>query len=160
MHTYKRSIRLSLLSAVAFSVSAGAQEAVNGALWSDPATWPNARVPVAGDIAIIARDKDVLLDVSPPALAGLSINGKLSFSNDVDLELTTEWIVLTGELEIGTEANPHTSNATITFTDNVPDEDMMAGMGDRGIMISGVTGSPVSFEAMMAASRIARTCIS
>src|SRR5690606_10550434 len=54
-----------------------------------------------------------------------------------DLQLTTEWIVLTGELEIGTEASPHTSNATITFTDNVPGEDMMAGMGDRGIMISG-----------------------
>jgi cell migration-inducing and hyaluronan-binding protein len=58
--------------------------------WSDPATWPNRKVPVAGDKVIIARDKDVVLDVSPPALGGLSIDGKLSFSNDADLELTTE----------------------------------------------------------------------
>src|SRR5690606_26206823 len=44
-----------------------------------------------------------------------------------------------GELEIGTEASPHTANATITLTDNNPGEDRMAGMGDRGIMISGGT---------------------
>jgi cell migration-inducing and hyaluronan-binding protein len=47
--------------------------------------------------------------------------------------------MLHGELEIGTAARPHTRNATITFTDNVKGEDMMAGMGDRGIMISGGT---------------------
>jgi cell migration-inducing and hyaluronan-binding protein len=107
--------------------------------WSDPNTWPNRKVPVAGDKVIIARDKNVVLDVSPPALGGLSIDGKLSFSNDADLELTTEWIMLHGELAIGSEAAPHTRNATITFTDNTPGEDVMAGMGDRGIMISGGT---------------------
>ena len=43
-----------------------------------------------------------------------------------------------GELEIGTEARPHTSKATITLTDKVKDEQLM-GMGDRGIMLSGGT---------------------
>ncbi len=56
-----------------------------------------------------------------------------------DLELTTEWIMLHGELAIGSEASPHTRNATITLTNKVPGEDVMAGMGDRGIMISGGT---------------------
>ncbi len=107
--------------------------------WSDPATWPNHKVPVAGDKVIIGRDKDVILDVSPPALGGLSIDGKLTFANDADLELTTEWIMLHGELAIGSEASPHTRNATITLTNNVKGEDVMAGMGDRGIMISGGT---------------------
>jgi cell migration-inducing and hyaluronan-binding protein len=107
--------------------------------WSDPNTWPNRKVPVAGDKVIIARDKEVILDVSPPALGGLSVDGKLTFSNDADLELTTEWIMLHGELQIGTEARPHTRKATITFTDTVKGEDVMAGMGDRGIMISGGT---------------------
>jgi hypothetical protein len=107
--------------------------------WSDPATWPNRKVPVAGDKVTIGRDKDVVLDVSPPALGGLSIDGKLTFSNDTDLTLTTEWIMLHGELAIGTEAAPHTRTATITLTDNVKGEDVMAGMGDRGIMISGGT---------------------
>src|SRR5688572_28361081 len=107
--------------------------------WSDPATWPNRKVPVAGDKVTIGRDKDVILDVSPPALGGLSIDGKLTFANDADLELTTEWIMLHGELVIGSEASPHTRNATITLTNNVKGEDVMAGMGDRGIMISGGT---------------------
>jgi cell migration-inducing and hyaluronan-binding protein len=107
--------------------------------WSDPATWPNRKVPVAGDKVIIAKDKDVVLDVSPPALGGLSIDGKLTFASNADLELTTEWIMLHGELAIGSEATPHTRKATITLTDNVKVEDVMAGMGDRGIMISGGT---------------------
>ena len=74
--------------------------------WSDPATWPNRKVPAAGDKVTIESGKDVLLDVSPPALHGLTINGKLSFANNKDLELTTEWIMLHGELEIGTEKAP------------------------------------------------------
>ncbi|HEX5046933.1 MAG TPA: G8 domain-containing protein, partial [Gammaproteobacteria bacterium] len=107
--------------------------------WSNPDTWPNRKVPIAGDKVTIGRDKEVILDVSPPALGGLSIDGKLTFSNDADLELTTEWIMLHGELAIGSEAKPHTRNATITLTNTVKGEDVMAGMGDRGIMISGGT---------------------
>ena len=112
--------------------------------WSDPATWPNGKVPVAGDTVTIEKGKDVVLDVSPPALGSLTIDGKLSFANNRDLELTTEWILLHGELEIGTEARPHTRKATITFTNNVKDEDI-GGMGgandrsDRGIMLMGGT---------------------
>src|SRR5579863_1127851 len=77
--------------------------------WSDAATW---------------QDMNVILDVTPPALRSLTINGKLSFADNKDLELTTEWVMVHGELEIGTEAKPHTRKATITLTDNVKDEDM------------------------------------
>src|SRR5580698_1363778 len=118
-----------------------AAPAAKATKWSDPATWPNRKVPVAGDKVIIERDMDVVLDVTPPALHGLTINGKLSFADNKDLELTTEWIMVHGELEIGTEAKPHTHQATITLTDNVKDEDF-GGMGgndrsDRGIMLMG-----------------------
>ena len=80
----------------------------------------------------------MVLDVSPPALHGLTIDGKLSFANNKDLELTTEWIMLHGELEIGTEAKPHTRKATITLTNNVKDEDI-SGMG--GTMTAVTAGS-------------------
>src|SRR5579871_4840946 len=112
--------------------------------WSDPATWPNRKVPVAGDKVIIEKDKQVVLDVTPPPLNGLTINGKLSFANNKDVELTTEWIMLHGELEIGTEKAPHTRKAIITFTDNVKGEDI-SGVGgttdrvDRGILLMGGT---------------------
>jgi hypothetical protein len=107
--------------------------------WSAPATWPNGKVPVAGDAVTIPAGKEVVLDVSPPALRSLTIEGKLSFADNRDLELTTEWIMLHGELAIGTAAKPHARKATITFTDNVKGENIMAGMGDRGLMISGGT---------------------
>src|SRR5690606_5894324 len=126
-----------------FQAGAQAQDAGSPAAaatrWSDPASWPNRKVPAEGDKVVIPRGKEVILDVSPPPLGGLSIDGKLTFSSDSDLELTTEWIMLHGELEIGTADRPHARNATITFTDNVKGEDVMAGMGDRGIMISGGT---------------------
>jgi cell migration-inducing and hyaluronan-binding protein len=141
MSTKNRSFLLfSLVPAVLLgAVFAGVQAAeVKATKWSDPATWPNRKVPAAGENVEIASGKNVILDVSPPALGGLTINGKLSFANTADLELTTEWIMLHGELAIGTEAAPHTRKATITLTDNVKDEQMM-GMGDRGIMISGGT---------------------
>src|SRR6187402_1368379 len=106
--------------------------------WSDKASWPSKKVPVAGEKVEIASGKEVILDVSPPALGGLTINGKLSFADKSDLELNTEWVMVHGELAIGTEAQPFTLKATITLTNNVKDEQMM-GMGDRGIMLSGGT---------------------
>jgi len=103
--------------------------------WSDPASWPDGKVPGQGDAVTIGQDKNILLDVSPPALRSLTINGKLSFADDRDLNLTTEWIYLPGgELAIGSEAKPYKRKATITLTDNVKDEDINT-MGDRGIML-------------------------
>ena len=109
-----------------------------GKRWSDAATWPDKKVPGKDAVVTIEKDMDVVLDVNPPPLHGLRINGKLSFADNKDLELTTEWIMLHGELEIGSEASPHKRNATITLTNNVPGEDIEA-MGDRGIMLMGGT---------------------
>jgi len=139
MSKQHRSFLLASLIPAFLLVSEASAQSASPTNWSDPNSWPNRKVPVAGDKVIIARDRQVVLDVSPPALGGLSIDGTLSFSNAADLELTTEWIMLHGELAIGSEASPHTRNATITLTDNVKGEDVMAGMGDRGIMISGGT---------------------
>src|ERR1700761_1047454 len=112
--------------------------------WSDAATWPDKKVPAKDALVTITRDMNVVMDVSPMPLHGLTIEGKLSFADDKDLELTTEWIMVHGELEIGTEAKPHTKKATITLTDNVKDEDI-SGVGgttdrvDRGILLMGGT---------------------
>jgi len=116
----------------------------NARRWSDPATWPDKKVPAKDAVVTIETDMNVVLDVSPPPLRSLKINGKLSFADNKDLELSTEWVMVHGELEIGTEARPHTRKATITLTDNVKDEDM-SGVGgtndrsDRGVMMMGGT---------------------
>jgi hypothetical protein len=131
-------IQLCLLVSACLSLNAVAQEALSSGNWSDASTWAGGVLPKAGDQVTIGRGLDVVLDTNTPELGGLTINGKLRFSDAADLELSTEWIMLHGELEIGTEAKPHTRNATITLVDNVKDEQLM-GMGDRGIMISGGT---------------------
>jgi G8 domain len=141
MSRKSRSVLLfSLVPAVLLgSMSAVVQAAeAKATKWSSPATWPNKKVPAAGDKVVIANGKSVILDVSPPALGGLTINGTLRFSDAADVELTTEWVMIHGELAIGTEAKPHTRKATLTLTDNVKEEEMM-GMGDRGIMLAGGT---------------------
>jgi len=120
-----------------------ASTAVKSGRWSEAATWSDKKVPAKDAIVTIDRGVNVVLDASPQPLRGMMINGKLTFADNKDLELTTEWIMLHGELEIGTEAKPHTRKATITLTDNVKGEDF-GGLGggdrsDRGIMLMGGT---------------------
>jgi hypothetical protein len=56
------------------------------------------------DLSLMSQGENAYLvlrgvfHVSPPALGGLSIDGKLTFSNNAYLKLTTEWIMLHGEL--------------------------------------------------------------
>src|SRR5262245_43891054 len=141
MSVISASLLVSVFTIVQAQNSGAAAKATK---WSEPATWPNRKVPVAGDKVTIEAGKAVVLDVNTPALGGVTVNGKLSFANTADVELTTEWIMLHGELEIGTEKAPHTRKATITFTNNVKDEDI-SGVGgtndkvDRGIMLMGGT---------------------
>ena len=53
--------------------------------WSDPATWPDKKVPTKDAVVTIDKDMNVVLDVTPPALRSLTINGKLSFADNKDL---------------------------------------------------------------------------
>jgi len=144
-------ILASLVSAVLLLSASAVVQAQNGGSsaarrWSDPATWPDKKVPARGDVVTIEKDMNVILDVSPPPLHGIKLDGTLSFADNKDLELTTEWIVVHGTLEIGTEAKPHTRKATVTLTDNVKDEDISmpaatvaSDRSDRGIMLMGGT---------------------
>ncbi|MGX7894827.1 G8 domain-containing protein [Tsuneonella sp. HG222] len=116
-------------------VAPAAPAAMRQVRWSDPAAWPGGKVPAAGDAVIVARDMDMVLDVAPPALRSLTVEGRLSFADERDLGLETEWIYLRGgELAIGSEDRPHRHKATITLTDAIKGEDINT-MGDRGIML-------------------------
>ena len=108
-------------------------------MWSDASAWPSGKAPAAGEAVTIPRGTEVVLDVSPPTLRSLTVQGKLTFLDKNDLGLTTDWIYLPGgELQIGTEARPFMHHATITLTDTVTGEDINT-MGDRGIMMLGGT---------------------
>jgi hypothetical protein len=85
---------------------------VGTGLWSAAGTWDGA-VPVNGDTVIIAVGHTVTFDVSQSGfangLAALTINGILSFKPDSDTYLKMNGnLTGTGELWVGTEANPIT----------------------------------------------------
>ena len=58
------------------SVAAQAQEAVKSGPWSARSTWSRGAVPKAGSKVTINDKVNVVLDVSPPALNGLTVMGK------------------------------------------------------------------------------------
>src|SRR5688572_452178 len=110
---------LLLLSIVPLGAPDGRQETTQSVQrWSDPATW-GGTIPTEGEVVTIPGDQTILLDVSPPPLGGLEIEGSLRF-DDRDLLLRTEWIVVRGRLEIGSEDRPFRDRATIALINRVP----------------------------------------
>lgn len=85
--------------------------------WSSLSTWfaAGGEPPVAGDSVIIPKNQAVLLDVSPPELFLLLVQGTLVFDRK-DLALDANYILIKGgRFEVGTEAEPFTHNAVITL---------------------------------------------
>jgi G8 domain len=54
---------------------------------------------------VIPEGRTLLLDMSPPALANVTIAGALVF-DEADLDLTVGWIIGRGTLRVGTAAAP------------------------------------------------------
>src|SRR5690606_32368535 len=103
--------------------------------WSDPDTWLPNNKPIAGEVVTIPEGTHIILNENTPELGGLVINGILQFEQ-MDLELTSEWIAVHGTLQAGSENQPFTYNAIITLTDTDTNESHM-GMGTRGLMVMG-----------------------
>ena len=106
----------------------------NELLWSDPQTWGGSK-PISGQDVVIPMGTTIILDEDTPELGGLTIMGILRFDNK-DLTLSAKWIMVHGELGIGTESQPFTNLAVINLTSSQTDENIM-GMGTRGIMVMG-----------------------
>ncbi len=131
--------RLGVLSIALFACSAedpsgptdpGPEPPVSPAVrWSDPAAWPGGAIPVEGAAVVIPEGRNLLLDVSPPPLASLSVEGALTFE-EADLDLTAGYIVVQGSFRVGTADQPFQHRATITLTGS-PDAPSVLGMGNR-----------------------------
>jgi hypothetical protein len=81
--------------------------------WSHASTWPSGVVPGAGDDVIIANNMAVEMDVSPPLLGNLRIEGALRFKNDSAKTLRATTITVFGLFEIGTAATPFPFHASV-----------------------------------------------
>lgn len=97
--------------------------------WSDPSVWPSGQVPTAGQTVVVPDGSTIELDVSPPPLGGLRIEGELVFARR-DIDLTSDWILVAGSFRMGTEDEPFTQRARITLTGPL-DVEAAVGMGNR-----------------------------
>ena len=62
-------------------------------LWSNVTQWPNGVLPIAGNNVTIPYEWNLVLDVSPPALAYVTINGLLTFKKmDLTFQAKTIWV--------------------------------------------------------------------
>jgi hypothetical protein len=122
--------------------------------WSSPATWPGGAIPVAGATVSIPAGQTVLLDVSPPPLASLTVEGTLRFDTR-DLTLTSGWILVRGRLEVGTETTPYANRAVITLTG--PSTDDIMGLGAK--VLGAMDGGTIELhgEKRVAWTRLAAT---
>ena len=113
--------------------------------WSDPASWPDQKVPTAGADVIIPKDLDLLLDVSPPPLASLKIEGTLT-ADDRDLEVTAGSIHVYGTLAVGSERTPFANRMVFTLTGDDPGTDtpskMIAVFGTGALELHGESRTP------------------
>ncbi len=79
------------------------------ARWSDPATWAalGEPVPALGATVTIPVGATVVLDVSPPPLRDLIVEGALVVGCAPSLELTADHVAVRGTFRAGTEQLPY-----------------------------------------------------
>ena len=117
----------------------GISTAVRAGPWSDPGTW-GGRLPGAGTMVRIPAGIEVGLDLSPPALGRVDVDGTLRFTpGERTFEATT--ILVGGALEVGTEQTPFVGSATIMLAGDTR-SDPAHGMGDKVLGVHGTGRAP------------------
>ena len=106
--------------------------------WSDPATW-GGHIPALGEDATIGPGRRVVLDVSPPGLRYLRIDGDLTFDGG-DRILAARAILVHGRLTVGSDSEPYRGRARIVTGPERADSSI-----DGGVHVAGrldVYGEP------------------
>lgn len=116
--------------------------------WSLTSSWESGALPVEGDEVEIPPGVWIELDIEEtPHMAGITINGRLSFKNESDapmnITIHSDWVYIrAGELLIGSKENPYNGNATIILYGD-PESDTIAPsftteFGNKGLFILGL----------------------
>lgn len=130
--------------------------------WSELTTWKDNEPPMEGDTVIVPIGQAILVDISPPVLFLVLVEGEMIFDRQ-DLTFDASYILVHGgTLEVGTEAEPFLNNLTITlhgdrFTSiEIPEVGAKClAVMNRGGHASHETGGSDSMSMDMAASEAA-----
>ncbi len=85
--------------------------------WSNASTWDPLPMPMAGDNVTVPFGWRLVVDVSPPPLAYLVIQGDVLFDTTQDITLTATYISVIGKgtLRAGSPSAPHPRRITIAL---------------------------------------------
>uniref|UniRef100_K1QC76 Transmembrane protein 2 n=1 Tax=Magallana gigas TaxID=29159 RepID=K1QC76_MAGGI len=111
-------------------------EDLNLKKWSDDATW-NGQLPQEGDSLVIQDGDSFLLDTSPPPLDSITIEsgGKLVVADGMDIKLSVKYILIRGEMHVGSEDCKFTGKLHITLRGNLG-EYKVDGFGEKFIGVA------------------------
>ena len=99
--------------------------------WSSDSTWGGESPPREGDSVFVPKGQNLLMDVSPPRLKAVIVEGSLIWADEEDMTFDAYFLfVRDGKLEIGTEEKPHLNKLTITMYGD-KGEDALPGMGNK-----------------------------
>ncbi|WP_424962811.1 G8 domain-containing protein [Ekhidna sp.] len=91
-------------------------------VWSDPDSWIGSTIPGSGDEVEIPTGVTIYID-QDAEVESILIHGELIATNDQDLYLTANYILVQGDgakFIWGTEADPYTAKGVITLRGNDP----------------------------------------
>ena len=103
--------------------------------WSSTNTWGGESAPREGDSVHVPKGQVLLVDVSPPPLYAIIVEGTLIFEDIPVLNLHAWFIMVRyGRLEIGMPDKPYEGKLTITMYGDRYSK-MLGGFGNKGIFI-------------------------
>lgn len=111
---------LSCYNLCPFMIKSGME--TNLRFWSDASNWPNKTLPQLGQNVTIPSTWNMLLDIDPPELYFVEINGNLIFDRNRNNTFTAHIIFVNeGTIWIGTSLIPFVNNANIILKGNSSD---------------------------------------
>ncbi len=108
--------------------------------WSNPSTWSTNQLPGPSDQVTIPDFVTVILDVPNITVSHLNINGTLFVNRNMDINLTSNWILVNGTtalLDWGTANDPYLGNAVITLNGNDENYNFNGTMGNKFLGVMG-----------------------
>lgn len=64
--------------------------------WSDEKTWGMSFKPIDGDLIHVPKGQVLWVDESTPKLLGIVVEGKIVFSDEFPMTITTDFIIVKG----------------------------------------------------------------
>ena len=88
---------------------------LNPVFWSDRTVWPGGVLPVQGSDVIINSTTYIIMDINPPRLNSLTIEGRLDFQDSGPRKLEANVIVIWGSFNIGSPGSPFLNRAEVVI---------------------------------------------